>query len=357
MKTAIAFTVRLKSKRLPKKALLKLEGKTMIEHMIERIKRAKNPDMVIMCTSTNPQDDELISIAQKTGIKYFRGSEDDVIERLYSAAKENKVDFLVVCMGDNPLTDPVYIDKIIDKFKDTDADYITCLDLLWGTFSYGLKTSAMKKVVEMKKESDTEVWGQYFAKSNLFKTEKIDVEKELVDPSIRLTVDTPKDFELMKKIYQALYPKNKAFTLKEVVKFLNEHPEIKKINKDVKQEVPKQIDSKALVDASKETHITAGTIKDYFNQMNAEKNLSYVFKDKPKILFINLPPGFKGEEEVHEDDDDLYIVIEGSAEVVTDGRTLTIKKGDLLHIPAKQVHKLSYTKNGVKYIVVKIARK
>jgi spore coat polysaccharide biosynthesis protein SpsF len=143
MKTAITITARLKSKRLPKKVIKKIEGKPMIEHQIERLKCAKLPDEIILCTSTNPQDDILVEVAEKTNIACFRGSEEDVLERLLEAAKKYYIDFIVSTTADNPLTDPQYIDKTIEKFNESNADYITSLDLPFGTFSYGVKVAAL----------------------------------------------------------------------------------------------------------------------------------------------------------------------------------------------------------------------
>jgi len=236
MRTAVTITVRTKSKRLPKKAMKILQGKPMIEHLIERVKKAKRPDEIILCTSTNPQDDILVEIAKKNNIKWFRGDPVDVLDRLLRAAKKYKVDFIVSTTGDNPLTDYRYIDKIIEKFMKTKADYITCLDLPLGAFSYGVKVKALEKVVELKKEKDTEIWGVFFTKNpHLFKIEKVEVEKKLRRPEIRLTVDTPEDFKLMEEIFKRLHKPGKLFELEDVIKLLDKHPELLEINKRVKQ--------------------------------------------------------------------------------------------------------------------------
>lgn len=241
MRTAVTITVRMKSVRLPKKVTKMLVGKTIIGHLIERVKRAEFPNEIILCTSTNPQDDILVKIAKKNNIRCFRGDEIDVFKRLYEAAKKHKLDFIVSTTGDNPLTDPYYIDKIIEKFKKTNADYITCLDLPWGTFSYGVKVKAMEKVLKLKKEEDTEVWGQYFTKSNLFKIEKVDIDEALKNSNLRLTVDTPEDFEFMEKIYSELYPRNNAFTLLDVIELVEEKPELKKLMRKFSKKLPTQL--------------------------------------------------------------------------------------------------------------------
>lgn len=235
MRAAVTITARMKSRRLPQKTMLRLKGKPLVEHLIERLKMAKLPDEIILCTSTNPHDDVLVEIAEKNGIKVFRGDEIDVLDRLLKAAKKYSVDFIVATTGDNPFTDCHYVDKLIEKFRETNADYITCLDLPLGAFSYGVKVNALETVVKLKKEKDTEIWGVYFTSSKMFHVEKIEVEKELRHPNIRLTVDTPEDFRLVQEIFKRLYKPGKIIELREVVELLKQHPELSEINKSVEQ--------------------------------------------------------------------------------------------------------------------------
>ncbi|MCK4528893.1 NTP transferase domain-containing protein [candidate division WOR-3 bacterium] len=243
MRTAVTITVRMKSTRLPEKAMKDLVGKPMIEHLIDRLRYAKLPDEIILCTSTNPQDDILVEVAKKNHIKWFRGDEMDVLKRLLDAAKKYKIDFIVSTTGDNPLTDPHYIDRLIKKFEETDADYITCLDLPLGAFSYGVKVQALEKVVELKKERDTEIWGVYFTKSNLFKIEKVEVESQVRHPEIRLTADTPEDFRVMGEIYGRLYREGELIELVEVINLLKENPLLMEINKNITQRKASKIDT------------------------------------------------------------------------------------------------------------------
>lgn len=244
MKTAVTITVRVKSERLPKKAVKLLQGKSIIEHLIERVKTSRYPDEIILCTSTHPQDDILVEIAKKENIKWFRGDPIDVLKRLLDAAKKYEIDFIVSTTGDNPLTDYLYIDKIIEKFKKTDADYITCLDLPLGTFSYGVKVKALEKVVSLKKEKDTEIWGGFFTQNpGLFKIEKVEVERKLRHPEIRLTIDTLEDFQLMKEIFKRLYKPGEVIKLKEIIELLESHQELLETNKHVIQKEAK-IDEK-----------------------------------------------------------------------------------------------------------------
>ena len=91
---AIFITVRTGSKRLPNKALLKINGKETIVHLMERMKKSHKTDLVVLCTSTDDNDKILCDLAEKNGIHYFRGSEDDKLERWRGACKEFNVDFL-----------------------------------------------------------------------------------------------------------------------------------------------------------------------------------------------------------------------------------------------------------------------
>src|SRR3989338_3140785 len=150
MKTAIFLSARNKAKRLPNKHLLKIKGKTTIEHLIDRINLAKLQDIIVLCTSTNPDDFSLVEIAKKNNIHYFQGSEDDKLDRYLNAAVEFGVDFMVVVDGDDLFCDSEYMDKIIGKYKETNADFISFEGLPFGTGCNGIKISALKKVCETK---------------------------------------------------------------------------------------------------------------------------------------------------------------------------------------------------------------
>lgn len=235
MKSAIFITARTKSTRLPKKVLLEVRGKTIIEHLIDRLKAAKLPDLIVLCTSTNPNDDILVEIAKKNGIEYFRGSEDDVLDRFSKAAALFNVDFIVVTWGDELFCDPEYVDKTIELFKKTNADFIKCEELPLGTYSYGLKVEALNKACRMKAETDTEIWGGYFTESKGFNIQILKVDnEELRRPEIRITLDYPEDFVLVKEIFDRLY-KGGVFPLKEIVKLLKENPELQEINKNCQE--------------------------------------------------------------------------------------------------------------------------
>ena len=108
MKRAILITARLKSKRLPLKVIRKIKDKTMIEHMLDRLKLSKKVDQIIICTSNINQDKPLIEIADNNNVSYFLGDPDDVLVRLLNAATQFQVDTIINCTADNPFVDRVH---------------------------------------------------------------------------------------------------------------------------------------------------------------------------------------------------------------------------------------------------------
>jgi spore coat polysaccharide biosynthesis protein SpsF len=246
LKKAIFIAVRMKSTRLPKKALLKIKGRTVIEHLIDRLKTSKLADVIVVCTSTNPDDAILAEIAVKNGIEGFQGSEDDKLERFLGAAKKYGVELIAAVDGDDILCDAVYIDKTFQTLMDSDADMVKCDKLPLGMACNGLKIAALKKVCEIKQESDTEVWGGYFTDSGLFKVVTLDVDDpELARPDIRLTLDYQEDFDLFKAIFDGLYKPGAVFSLKDIVNFLNKNPKLLEINQKVHQQYLQGIEKKA----------------------------------------------------------------------------------------------------------------
>lgn len=231
MKVGFLITARLKSTRLPMKIVLKIHGREMIRHMIDRLKLSDAIDEIILCTSPNPQDKPLIDIAEEEGIKYFLGHEDDVFQRLTDAATHFNLDFVINVSADNPLISLLYIKKVREDFEKTNADHITCLDLPIGLYPYGLKPDAMRKVCESKKSQQTEVWGRYFTETDEFNVVALEVPDEH-KRNYRLTLDYQEDFEFFKAIFNHFGKNTHKVSIDELIHFLDEHPKVVKLNID-----------------------------------------------------------------------------------------------------------------------------
>jgi len=261
MKVGYLIIGRLKSTRLPKKLLLELHGKPIITHMIDRLKLAKKVDNIILCTSINPQDQPLEKIAESNNIDCFFGDPDDVLLRMLNAADKFNLDYVLTITADCPFVDPIYADKIVEKYVETDADLIRQFDLPHGAFSYGIKVESLRKIVELKDSSDTEVWGRYFTDTGLFNVLDLDVENSHHNiPGLRMTLDYPEDFEFFKIIFDHLYIKNKVFSLTEILTLLDEKPEIIKINKDCEQKFKKRFIAQSEPKLKRKTKVESALI-------------------------------------------------------------------------------------------------
>lgn len=235
-KVGILITGRLKSVRLRRKALKHIRERAMFGHMLDRLKMAKLPDVIVLCTSDLDDDDELAEFAESEGINVFRGSPDDVLDRLSNAAKTFELDQVINCMADNPFTDPEMIDDLIVYHSKIDSDYTYVNGLPIGMFSYAMKAEALNKVCQIKDEVDTEIWGGYFTESGIFSCNMMEVnDSNWRAPNLRLTVDTPEDFAMVSAIFEGLDIKKNTISGSSIINYCKENPELIKINSNIVQ--------------------------------------------------------------------------------------------------------------------------
>lgn len=233
MKVAVVITARMKSRRLSRKALLEINGRTVIEHLIDRIKLSKLPDMIVLCTSTYDEDNVLCEIAEKNGIDFFRGSPEDKLQRYLDASNKFGFDHMIDVSADNVFSDYECIDSIIQEFDKNDADVVMFKDLPLGVSPIGLKMDAVERVCKMKNENDTEAYGPYFFNSIIFKVSYL--KTNISRPDIRLTIDYQEDFDLAKEIFIQLGEKRNTFSLKSIVELFERNPKLLDINKDAQK--------------------------------------------------------------------------------------------------------------------------
>jgi spore coat polysaccharide biosynthesis protein SpsF len=227
------------------KAIKPIHGRSMIAHLIDRLKLAQCPDEIIICTSTKGQDAPLVDIARQEHVQVYQGHPEDVLLRLTHAAALFNVDTVVNCTADNPFVDPIYIDRLVDFHHAHGYDYSRVEGLPFGTFSYTLSYPAMVRACEIKAKTDTEVWGSYFTETGLFSWGELHViDPQVRWPELRLTVDTLEDFELARRIFDHLHKPGEIFTLSEIVALCRQHPELVAINADVQQKPPPPIEVK-----------------------------------------------------------------------------------------------------------------
>ena len=231
MNKAIFITVRTGSTRLPKKCLLEIQGLATIQHLIKRVKRSKLADIIVLCTTRLKEDDILCKIAEKENIKYFRGSVRDKLERWMGAAEKYNVDFFVTADGDDLFCEPELIDLAFRQYEEDKPDFIEGKNIPCGAFTYAIKTSALNKVCKIKNTEDTEMMWVYFKDTSLFDCVELKkVGKVYRRPEIRMTLDYPDDFKFFKTIIVNLGKTKENFNLKDIIEYLDKHPEVIKIN-------------------------------------------------------------------------------------------------------------------------------
>lgn len=217
---------RSNSSRLPGKHLLKVLDKTIIEFMLDRVKNSKYLDDIIVATTTNKIDDELVDILKRNNIKFFRGSENDVLKRVLDAAEYYNVENIVEIPGDCPLIDPFYIDLYIDQFKKINVDYLS--SHLSKTFPSGFEVQIFPKKIlkdvslRTNCPNDREHVTLYiYNNPQIYKIYSAKYPFKKKNSNIKLTLDTEKDYRVIVNIIENIYPKNKFFGLNEILKFLS----------------------------------------------------------------------------------------------------------------------------------------
>ncbi len=231
---AAIIQCRLGSTRLPRKIFLDLNGKPIIKHLVERLKKSKKIEKIIIATTLDTQDDQVCEWCEEESLDYFRGDTENVLSRFYHCAKRFNVSKIVRVTSDCPLIDPEIVDKTIELFSREEFDYAS--NNLKKTFPHGLdvevfsykslETSYLNSSSKIEKEHIT----QFIRKRpNEFKLVNLSSKNNLSD--IRITIDEKEDLILVRKIIDALG--NEA-SYKDIENLFISSPELKKINENAK---------------------------------------------------------------------------------------------------------------------------
>ncbi len=227
---------RTSSSRLPGKVLKPILGQPMLTLQLERLKRVSRMDALVVATSDLPEDDAIERLCRDAATPCFRGSLDDVLDRVHGAARQYGATVVVRLTADCPLTDPDLIDDLIEFFEAGDYDYAS--NTLEPTWPDGLDAEVMRFAVletawrEAASGSEREhVTLFLYNHPTRFKLGSF---KNRTDMSgLRWTVDEPEDFELVSQIYQALYEEQPAFGTADILAYLKAHPELSALNSQI----------------------------------------------------------------------------------------------------------------------------
>ncbi len=236
MRTVAIIQARMGSTRLPGKVLKPILGEPMLARMLERVNRAKSLDAIVVATTDTRVDDATAKLAEKSGVKVFRGSERDVLDRFYKAAKEANANVVVRLTGDCPLHDPAVIDEVVMHFQKAQdvVDYCGAP----SNYPEGLDTEvfAFSALEEAAREASLPSEREHVTPYIRNHPELFCIDREWTSgkgdySTMHWSVDTQADFDFVTKVYEQLYPAFPRFTKDDVLALLSQHPELLEINK------------------------------------------------------------------------------------------------------------------------------
>lgn len=240
MKTAAIIEARMASTRLPGKTLAPILGRPMLELLIERLRRARLLDGIVVATTDRPEDGAIETLARRLNVGCYRGSSDDVLDRVLQAARRFGVDLIVEVTGDCPLIDPVIVDQIVETALATGYDYVA--NNLVLTYPRGLDvrafpTATLAEVATLTADPADREHVSLHIYDHPERYRIMNLESGLPGRwhGARLTVDTAEDLEVVRTIVEALYPVNPEFGIGEILSFLDARPELLDINARVQQ--------------------------------------------------------------------------------------------------------------------------
>jgi glutamate-1-semialdehyde aminotransferase/spore coat polysaccharide biosynthesis protein SpsF (cytidylyltransferase family) len=220
------------STRLPHKVLAQVAGRPMLWYVVHRTRQAQTVDQVVVATSIGPADDAIEEFCRQNRIDWFRGSEDDVLDRYYHAARAHAADAVVRITGDCPVIEPEVIDLIVRTFIEGDYDYVS--NTLRYTYPDGLDTEVFSFAalettwLEAHSQSEREHVTPYLRLSGKFNRRNVENHEDFSSQEHRWTVDEPADLEFIRRIYEYFIPRF-DFNWSEILDLLKEQPSLRQI--------------------------------------------------------------------------------------------------------------------------------
>ena len=240
-KIVATIEARMTSSRLPGKVLLDLAGKPALQQLVERLRRSRYLDEVVVATTDRSTDDPVAEMCRRIGCPVFRGSEDDVLARVLGAAKSVSGDLIVEITGDCPAVDWRHVDLLIETFFAGQYDYVANVA---GPRPYPVgfevqvfPTAVLAEVDQLTQNPvDHEHVSLYiYSHPERYRIHYVEAGPELYQPDLEVTLDTPEDYQLIQAIFKALLPSNPDFSALDVVNLLQQQPELLALTRDVKR--------------------------------------------------------------------------------------------------------------------------
>ncbi len=238
---AIAIVqARMGSSRLPGKVLQVVAGHPMLWHIVDRLRRAPGLDGVVVATSTATADEPVRTLCAEIGVPCFAGSELDVLDRFYRAAEAHSADPIVRITADCPFVDPELVGRVLALYRQGGYDYTAaatgCVAFYDQGFKYpdGLDNECFSFAAlaqahrEATARSDREHVTPYLYRTKKFRVGLVPADGDW--GALRWTVDHAADLDLVRRVYEALYHPDRPFTMREILSYVAEHPDLARLN-------------------------------------------------------------------------------------------------------------------------------
>ncbi|HPR84874.1 MAG TPA: hypothetical protein PLG33_02415 [Prolixibacteraceae bacterium] len=237
----IILQARTGSTRMPEKVILPFfEGKSILDLLIEKVKKLGIP--AVLATTVNPSDDRICDLAARHDFPVFRGSENDVLDRFIQAAKKFGFNKIIRVCADNPFLDLAGMKTLIETFEKSDVDYLSfqlagnkpSILTHFGFWTEAVRLIALEKAQQLTNEKlyHEHVTNFIYGNPQLFDVQFIQADPLVFSRTdIRMTLDTPEDFQVQQQIFATISKENPNFGIPETVNWLDQHPEILKVMK------------------------------------------------------------------------------------------------------------------------------
>lgn len=230
---------RINSYRLPAKVLRPIAGKPMLRWHLDRLKLARRIDQIVVATTPEPAADAIVEIAEQAGVLVFRGSEQDVLERFFGAAALAGAATVVRVTSDCPVIDPALVDRAIALYESAGEEcHYASLDV--STFPRGLDCEVFSREAldEAHREATLKEDREHvtpFIRRHVERYAARFLSTTPLEQTYRWTVDTPEDFELIRRIIENFAPTGLDFSWTDIANLMRQHPDWAAINADVTQ--------------------------------------------------------------------------------------------------------------------------
>ncbi len=238
MNVVAIVAARLGSSRLQGKVLRPIVGVPMLELQMRRLQKCRTLNQIVIGTTDNPNDQALVDFAKSKGFSWGIGSEEDVLGRYHKIAAEYKADVIVRLTGDCPLIDPEVTDGVVKMHTDAGNDETS--NVIRRTFPRGMDTEVLSRACldRINKEAQDKIYREHvtnyiYDHPEKFKLGNYETKNDRSD--LRLCVDTEDDYKVVAGVFDGIYHKNPDFRLKDVIEYLDAHPELAKLNAHIQQ--------------------------------------------------------------------------------------------------------------------------